>query len=74
MMQLANMSNLLRGLPMQSTSTQTYQAPPNQLSQLSGLGLTGAAAYGLAKKKGGKIKEGSGLADIRLHKLLGDKA
>ena len=76
MMQLANMSGLLRGLPLQATSTQSYQAPPSTISQLSGLGLTGAAAYGLAKKKGGKIddKEGSGLADIRLHKLLGDKA
>ena len=76
MMQLANMSGLLRGLPLQATSTQSYQAPPSQISQLSGLGLTGAAMYGLAKKKGGKIddKEGSGLADIRLHKLLGDKA
>lgn len=76
MMQLSNMSGLLRGLPLQSTSTQSYQAAPNTASQLSGLGLTAAAAYGLAKKKGGKIdeKEGSGLADIRLHKLLGDKA
>ena len=76
MMQLANMSGLLRGLPLQATSTQTYQAAPSTVSQLSGLGLTGAAAYGLMKKKGGKIseKEGSGLADIRLHKLLGDKA
>jgi hypothetical protein len=77
MMQLANMSGLLRGLPLQATSTQTYQAAPSTVSQLSGLGLTGAAMYGLAKKKGGKIKEkkeGSGLADIRLHKLLGDKA
>ena len=76
MMQLANMSGLLRGLPLQATSTQTYQAAPSTVSQLSGLGLTGAAAYGLMKKKGGKIseKEGSGLADIRLHKLLGDKS
>ena len=76
MMQLANMSGLLRGLPLQATSTQSYQAAPSTVSQLSGLGLTGAAMYGLAKKKGGKIseKEGSGLADIRLHKLLGDKA
>ena len=76
MMQLANMSGLLRGLPLQATSTQSYQAAPSAVSQLSGLGLTGAAAYGLMKKKGGKIedKEGSGLADIRLHKLLGDKA
>jgi hypothetical protein len=77
MMQLANMSGLLRGLPLQATSTQSYQAAPSQISQLSGLGLTGAAAYGLMKKKGGKIeekKEGSSLADLRLHKLLGDKA
>jgi len=77
MMQLANMSGLLRGLPLQATSTQSYQAPPSTISQLSGLGLTGAAAYGLMKKKGGKIeekKEGSSLADLRLHKLLGDKA
>jgi hypothetical protein len=76
MMQLANMSGLLRGLPLQATSTQSYQAAPSTVSQLSGLGLTGAAAYGLMKKKGGKIseKEGSGLADIRLHKLLGDKS
>jgi hypothetical protein len=77
MMQLANMSGLLRGLPLQATSTQSYQAAPSAVSQLSGLGLTGAAAYGLMKKKGGKIeekKEGSGLADIRLHKLLGDKS
>ena len=74
MMQLSNMSGLLRGLPLQATSTQTYQAAPNTASQLSGLGLTAAAAYGMAKKKGGSIKEGSDLADLRLHKLLGDKA
>ena len=74
MMQLSNMSGLLRGLPLQATSTQSYQAAPNTASQLSGLGLTAAAAYGMAKKKGGSIKEGSDLADLRLHKLLGDKA
>ena len=74
MMQLSNLSGLLRGLPLQATSTQTYQAAPNTASQLSGLGLTAAAAYGMTKKKGGSIKEGSDLADLRLHKLLGDKA
>ena len=74
MMQLSNMSGLLRGLPLQATSTQTYQAAPNTASLLSGLGLTSSAAYGMAKKKGGSIKEGSDLADLRLHKLLGDKA
>jgi len=74
MMQLSNLSGLLRGLPLQATSTQSYQAAPNTASQLSGLGLTAAAAYGMTKKKGGSIKEGSDLADLRLHKLLGDKA
>jgi hypothetical protein len=73
MMQLGQLSALLRGLPLQQATTQSYQAAPNAISQLSGLGLTGAAMYGLAKKKGGKIKEksGSDLADLRLHKLLG---
>jgi hypothetical protein len=56
MQQLSNMSNLLRGLPMQSATTQSYQAAPSAISQLSGLGLTGAAAYGLMKKEGGIIK------------------
>ncbi len=72
-MQLGTLSALLRGLPLQQATTQQYQAAPSALSQLSGLGLTGAAAYGLMKKKGGKIteKSGSDLADLRLHKLLG---
>jgi hypothetical protein len=56
MQQLAAMSGLLRGLPLQSATTQSYQAPPSAISQISGLGLTGAAAYGLMKKEGGIIK------------------
>lgn len=61
MQQLGNMSNLLRGLPMQSTTTQTYQAAPSGVSQLAGLGTTAAAAYGLSgagKAKGGRIRSG----------------
>jgi hypothetical protein len=54
--QLAFMSGLLRGLPLQSATTQSYQAAPSAISQISGLGLTGAAAYGLMKKEGGVIK------------------
>jgi hypothetical protein len=42
MMQLGFMSNMLRGLPMQSTSTQQYIAAPNQLTQ--GIGVLGAGA------------------------------
>jgi hypothetical protein len=45
--QLAFMNAQLRGLPMQSTTTQMYQAPPSYLSQAAGLGMTGIAGLGL---------------------------
>lgn len=71
MLQLANMNALTRGLPMQSATTQIYQAPPSIGSQLAGLGT---AAYGLSqmgafgsspssgttttsRAKGGSVKE-----------------
>jgi hypothetical protein len=75
-MQLGMMNAMLRGLPLQQATTQQYQAAPNQLSQLSGLGLTGAAMYGMSKKKGGKIEEkkGSGLAALELDRLMGKKS
>jgi hypothetical protein len=77
MLQLANMSALTRGLPMQNATTQIYQAQPSTASQLAGLGT---AAYGLsqlgatttAKAKGGKIKEKkrpAGLAELALMKM-----
>jgi len=47
MMQLANMSSLLRGLPMQSSTTQAYQASPSAISQIAGLGTAGIAGLGL---------------------------
>lgn len=56
MQQLAAMSSLLRGLPLQSATTQSYQAAPSAISQLGGLGLMGAAGYGMMKKEGGVIK------------------
>jgi hypothetical protein len=57
--QLSFMNAQLRGLPMQASTTQSYQAPPSYLSQLGGLGL---GAYGLSKmgafgKKGGMPKD-----------------
>ena len=61
--QLAFMNAQLRGLPLQSTTTAGYQAQPSAISQLSGLGLTGAAMYGMTggfgakNAKGGVIKE-----------------
>jgi len=79
MLQLANMSALTRGLPMQSGTTQMYQAAPSAMSQLAGLGT---AAYGLSqlggtgsvagKAKGGAIKEKkrpAGLAELALMKM-----
>jgi hypothetical protein len=58
-MQLGMMSNMLRGLPMQSATTQTYQNP-SAFSQIGGLAATGLGAYGAAggfrNKKGGAIK------------------
>ena len=71
--QLAFMSNMLRGLPMQSTSTNMYQAAPSNVSQLAGLGMAG---YGMARmagmKKGGKVKakqRPAGLAELALSKM-----
>jgi len=72
MMQLANMNNLLRGLPMQSTTVQGYQAAPNPLTQLGGLGLTTAGIAGkLGAAKGGQVKEKrpAGLAELALMKM-----
>lgn len=84
MLQLANMNALTRGLPMQSATTQMYQAPPSMASQLAGLGT---AAYGLSqlsgnspggtgsvagKAKGGSIKakkQPAGLAELALMKM-----
>jgi hypothetical protein len=64
MLQLANMSNLLRGLPMQSATTQTYQAAPNALSQLGGLGATALGVYGASggfrAAEGGQVKSYAG--------------
>lgn len=45
MMQLGMMSNMLRGLPMQSTTTQSYQAQPGIGQQALGYGLGALGAY-----------------------------
>jgi hypothetical protein len=50
------MSNMLRGLPMQATTTQSYQAAPSGLTQtIAGVGALGSLA-GAFKKEGGVIK------------------
>jgi len=61
LMQLGFMSNMLRGLPMQATTTQSYQAQPSALNQGLGVlaGAAGAKQAGLFAE-GGTIK---GLAE-----------
>jgi hypothetical protein len=54
--QLAFYNSMIRGYATPTQTTASYQAAPSAASQIAGLGLTGAAAYGLAKKKGGVIK------------------
>lgn len=61
-MQLGNMSNVIHGLPMQSSTVQSYQAQPGIASQLAGLG---AGAYGVSKMVG--AKRGGSTKDIRKH-------
>jgi len=66
-MQLGLLNSMLRGLPMQQSSTQMYQAPPNPLTQLAGLGAT---AYGMSqagKKSGGVIKAAGGIPMSRFN-------
>ena len=49
--QLSFMNAMLRGLPTQSTTTQSYQAAPSSLNQITGLGIAGlgaAKAFGSA--------------------------
>jgi len=68
MMQLGLMSNMLRGLPMQSTAVQSYQAQAPVAQQAAG--LLGAYNAYAGKKKGGEIKAMAkgGIADIPRYK------
>ena len=56
-MQLGQMNAMLRGLPLQTQSTQLYQAQPSAIQQ--GIGLAGAAGsfFGGRNREGGTIKE-----------------
>jgi hypothetical protein len=55
--QLGTLSNMLRGLPMQASTTQLYQAQPSFLQQGIGLAGAGANLYQAMKAEGGAIKE-----------------
>jgi len=65
LMQLGVMSNMLRGLPMQASTTQNYQAQPSLLSQGAGVLGTGLGLYQQGQKagifkQGGVVKMASG--------------
>jgi hypothetical protein len=45
--QLAFMNSMLRGLPLQTSTTASYQAAPSTVSQIGGLGTAGIAGLGL---------------------------
>lgn len=66
-MQLGLLNSMLRGLPMQQSSTQMYQAPPNPLSQIAGLGAAAYGQFGGAKKSGGVIKAAGGIPMSRFN-------
>jgi hypothetical protein len=70
-MQLGMLNNLLRGLPMQSMSTQQYQAAPSMLTQgLGAVGTLGGAMKAFGGAGGGKVdsvkgfKEGGAIKGI----------
>jgi hypothetical protein len=63
--QLAFMNAQLRGLPLQQTTVQGYQAAPSAISQIGGIGAGGIGLYGMGRtagmfKEGGVVKMGSG--------------
>ena len=68
---LTQYNALLRGYALPGQTATQYQAAPSIASQLGGLGLQGAGIYGLAnKKKGGRIREGSGLDTLGMYNVL----
>lgn len=75
MQQLSNMNAMLRGLPLQTTSTQTYQAAPSTASQVIGAGTALAGIAGKTAKSGGSVKNikkrpNAGLAAGALNKVM----
>lgn len=70
---------MLSGLPISTQTTQGYTAPPSMGTQLAGLGTTALGGYLAYKALSGATgglpkdfkKEGSDLADLRLHNLVG---
>lgn len=62
LMQLGTMSNMLRGLPMQASTTNQYAASPNPLSQAVGTIGAGASIYNAMAPRGAAGGEVKGYA------------
>lgn len=76
LMQLGVMSNMLRGLPMQASTTNQYVAAPNPITQGIGLAGAGASLYNAMKAEGGVIKSmaSGGIASIPRYDVGGEVA
>jgi hypothetical protein len=60
MQSLAQMSGLLRGLPLEARTIQSYQAAPGALQSLAGIGTGIAGVASLSKAEGGTVKSYAG--------------
>jgi hypothetical protein len=72
-MQLGIMNSMLRGLPLQQTTTSSYQQQPSTAQQLTGLAGAGLSYFG-GKKEGGIInmKEGGTVPGYKYGDLISD--
>ena len=73
-MQLGIMNSMLRGLPLQQTTTATYQQQPSTTQQLAGLAGAGLSYFGGGKKEGGIIgmKEGGTVPGYKYGDVVSD--
>ena len=55
--QIGMMSDLIRGTPINNSTSTQYQAQPSAISQIGGLAATGIGAYGALKANGGVIED-----------------
>ena len=71
-MQLGIMNSMLRGLPLQQTTTSTYQQQPSTTQQLAGLAGAGMSYFGGGRKEGGVIemKEGGTVPGYKYGALI----
>jgi len=73
-MQLGIMNSMLRGLPLQQTTTASYQQQPSTAQQLTGLAGAGLSYFGGGRREGGIIgmKEGGTVPGYKYGDLISD--